>query len=95
MLEKTNKEIKEAKLQKCPNSTPDRTGIKSLKNGASSARYSREATDKNLLSSVDKSVEARYLIVQSKRDNITDPSGDHQNKGEKGVGSIEVRLQII
>lgn len=89
MLEKTNKEIKEAKRQKCPNSTPDRTAIKSLKNGASSARYSREAADKNPLSSVDKSVEARYLIVQSKRDNITDPSGDHQNKGEKGVGSVE------
>ena len=88
MLEKTNKEIKEAKRQKCPNSTPDRRAIKSIKNGHSSVRYSTEPAHKNHDYSVEKSVEARYHIVQSKRDNITGLSEDHRNKGENGEESV-------
>ena len=92
MLEKTNKEIKEAKRKKYPNSTPDRSAIKSIKNGHSSTRYSTEPADKNHHSSIEKSIEARYHIVQSKRDNITGVSEDHRNNGENGAESAAVRL---
>ena len=90
MLEKTNKEIKEAKRQKCPNATPDRKVIKSLKNAHSRARYSKEPSDRYNLPPVDKSVEARYLVVQSKRDIDADLSKEHQNKSETCGVSIEV-----
>ena len=47
MVEKTNKEIKEVKRQRCANSSVDRKAIKSVKAGSSNAPRTNTPTTQN------------------------------------------------
>jgi len=92
MLEKTNKDIERAKAQNVLNTTSEKKSLKDLTPHSNS--HQLKIFEQNLLiSSIKKSAEARYKVVQTRRNNIK-TSVEKSTKNEDQPPDIENAFSI-
>jgi len=94
MLSKTTKEIEIAKTKSATTPSSEKKSIKNLK--ANAAASPSIGTDKNkLLSSIKKSAEARYRMVQTKRDTNDLISDEAHDKNIEQSNNIDKELKSL
>ena len=94
MLSKTSKEIEIAKTKSATTPSSEKKSIKNLK--ANAAASPSIGTDKNkLLSSIKKSAEARYRMVQTKRDTNDLISDEAHDKNIEQSNNIDKELKSL
>ena len=94
MLSKTTKEIEIAKTKSATTPSSEKKSIKNLK--ANAAASPSIGTDKNkLLSSIKKSAEARYRMVQTKRDTNDLISDEAHDKNMEQSNNIDKELKSL
>lgn len=92
MLEKTNKDIEGAKSQNVLKPTSEKKSLKDLTANSNSHQF--KIFEQNLLiSSIKKSAEARYKMVQTRRNDI-EISVDKSAKNEDQTSDIELAVGI-